>query len=161
MSNCKFQHSFRVCSLVSARLRQVADEREFSPAAVSAAWREAEVEFEKMFPQSIEPAPAPVSRVAQPPVPFEDRPPQPLPASYVRCRHGLYDENLCEFCRGTGAQEIADLLVDDEQQMPEVQELTVVEEQVPVAGQDDPEAEQEEPGDEIADESGLTEVEDE
>lgn len=164
MSNCKFPDSFRVCSLVSARLRQVADEREFSAASVSEAWHQAEVAFEAMFPSLVA---APVAKPKPPvapkvEVPFEDRTPMPLPASYVRCRHGLYDESLCGYCLGLGAKPF-ELTDEDEQQ--EVTELLPA--QAPVeAGIDGPEltdegvpeSEQDETSGEIARE-GLIEVE--
>lgn len=170
MSNCKFPDSFRVCSLVSARLRQVANESDSSPVAVSAAWREAEAEFEKMFPPLVAAPVVKPSAAPKPSVPFEDRAPLPLP-SYTPCFHGMYDKTLCVHCLGTGAsapyaaQEILDLM-DDEPLAPEVAELNIVVEQAPVeAGQDDPEAEQEESGDdseiEIAEEAAEAEDEDE
>ena len=186
MSNCAFQDSFRVYSQINARLRQV-NQSEFSAKALDAAFRQAQVELDKMYPSD-----APVQPTVRWRQPQEPAPPRRPRCTEHRERTFVFsDGSECSACTATGcswgirvdgtqrgpkhssdgvpfaseldvAQGILDLM-DDEPETSEVDELFPLNQPITEAGRDDPETEHEDQpedgeGETIADESGVIEV---
>ena len=175
MGNCRFADSFYVASQAMARLRSIDETPDYA-----AIYREAQAELDVLLGTPA--PPAPVVRWKQPEEPV--LPPKPRVTEHREKTFVFSDGSECSCCTATGcswgirpdgkvrgrkhsgdgvpvaseldaAQEIPDLLVDDEPAAPEVAELNV-EAQVPVAGQDD---DQEMPAQAEGDEYAEIEIE--